>query len=448
MEVNIQTFYWWQYRKHGLRYAGGIMMKKKYARYIFPSMLSFLLTGIYSIVDGIFVGRAMGDPGLAAINIAWPLVALIISLGTGIGMGAAVIVSLNNGAGNDKKAAKAEGNALFLLFAGSLLLTFILFLFGEPLLWLLGAKDELLPLAHTYLRFILLGGVVQVFASGMVPLMRNRGASFYAMCAMALGCISNILLDYFFVIALNLELMGAALATVLGQVLTLIFCIVFYMRKKNRIALSSIRPDKKTVFSILKVALSPFGLTYLPSVTIIFMNLQALKYGGEEAVSAYAVLAYIISFMELLVQGIGDGSQPLLSLSKGKGDEKSLKRYTQWTFSLGIGFGIAGAVIFMLVRDVLPVFYGTSPKAAAYIIYATPAFALVMALYGLTKPAVSYFYATNRVVRSTLLVYGEIVLTLLFIFVLPLFMGLDGVWYTIPAVQAALGISCILFLKK
>ena len=94
-------------------------MKKKYAGYIFPSMLSFLLTGIYSIVDGIFVGRAMGDPGLAAINIAWPLVALIISLGTGIGMGAAVTISINAGAGNVKKAQRAEGNALFLLLAGA-----------------------------------------------------------------------------------------------------------------------------------------------------------------------------------------------------------------------------------------------------------------------------------------------------------------------------------------
>ncbi len=95
-------------------------MRKKYIGYIFPSMLSFLLTGIYSIVDGIFVGRAMGDAGLAAINIAWPLVALIISLGTGIGMGAAVVVSLNMGAGNTQKAKRAEGNALTLLFAGAL----------------------------------------------------------------------------------------------------------------------------------------------------------------------------------------------------------------------------------------------------------------------------------------------------------------------------------------
>lgn len=423
-------------------------MKKKYMGYILPSMLSFLLTGIYSIVDGIFVGRAMGDPGLAAINIAWPLVALIISLGTGIGIGAAVIMSLNNGAGNKEKAVKAEGNAFFLLLVGSIVLTLILYFGGTSLLQLLGAKGELLPLAVTYLHYILFGGVVQVFATGMVPLMRNHGASFYAMCSMALGCIANIVLDYLFVIVWNYGLEGAALATVFGQVLTLILCIFFFLKKKNRLSLSSLKPDLQTIRSILRVAVSPFGLTYLPSITIIFMNLQALKYGGEEAVSAYAVLAYIISFMELLVQGIGDGSQPLLSLSQGSGDAKSLKTYAKWTFSLGIGFGIVGAVCFYLTRNLLPVFYGTSPQAAAYIVYATPAFSIILALYGLTKPAVSYFYATHKVLRSNLLVYGEIVLTLILIFVLPLFLGLDGVWYTIPAVQVILGFVSILFLLK
>lgn len=91
-----------------------------------------------------------------------------------------------------------------------------------------------------------------------------------------------------------------------------------FPEKENRIPLSLFRPDRQLIKSILRVALSPFGLTYLPSVSIILMNLQTLRYGGEEAVSAYAVLAYIISFMELLVQGIGDGSQPLLSVSEGK----------------------------------------------------------------------------------------------------------------------------------
>ena len=152
-------------------------MQKKYWGFILPSTLSFLLTGIYSIIDGIFVGRAMGDMGLAAINIAWPLVALIIALGTGIGMGASVMVSLNRGAGRDNAADQMEGNALFLLVVSSLILTGILYFFGSPLMTLLGAAGEVHTHAMTYLHYILYGAVIQTVASGLTPLMRNRGAA-------------------------------------------------------------------------------------------------------------------------------------------------------------------------------------------------------------------------------------------------------------------------------
>lgn len=421
-------------------------MRKKYLGYILPSTLSFLLTGIYSIVDGIFVGRAMGDTGLAAINIAWPLVALIIALGTGIGMGASVMVSLNRGAGDEETADRMEGNAFFLLLAGSILLTALLYIAGSPLLALLGAKGEVHAHALTYLHYILFGSIIQVIASGSVPLIRNRGAAVYSMFAMACGCFINIALDYYLVIIEKMGLMGAAVATVLGQSVTLIISLAFYLKKKNRIAFKNLKPDKKAVFSILKVAASPFGLTYLPSVTIIFMNLQCLKYGGEEAVSAYAVLAYLVSFMELVVQGISDGSQPLLSLSKGSGNKKALKSYTVWTFSLGIFLGILSGTLVYLCRYLIPVFYGTSENTAVLIVRSAPAFALVMAMYGLTKPAISYFYATEALFRSSFLVYGEVVLTIAVIFTLPSFLGLDGVWSTMPLVQIILGFISIIFL--
>lgn len=423
-------------------------MGKKYLKFILPSTLSFLLTGIYSIVDGIFVGRAMGDDGLAAINIAWPLVALIIALGTGIGMGASVMVSLNLGAGDEKAADKMEGNAFFLLFVSSLLLTAFLYLAGSPLLALLGAEGVIHGHALTYLSYMLLGGVIQVLASGSIPLMRCRGAAFYSMCSMGCGCLINIALDYYLVLLAGLGLFGAAMATVCGQSITLALCLAFYLRKKNRIPFRNMKPDGKAVSSILKVAASPFGLTYLPSVTIIFMNLQCLKYGGEEAVSAYAVLAYLVSFMELLVQGISDGSQPLLSHSKGSGDTKSLKNYTRWTFSLGIFLGVLSGALVYLLRRHIPAFYGTSEEAARLILRSAPAFALVMAMYGLTKPAISYFYATKRLLRSSFLVYGEALLTLAVIFLLPLLFGLDGVWGTMPLVQLLLGLASVIFLMK
>ena len=124
-------------------------MKRKFMGYIFPSMLSFLLTGIYSIIDGIFVGRAMGDPGLAAINIAWPVVDLTISVGSGLGMGAAVIMSLNVGARQMQKAKKAEASAFLLLLTGGRVRLLLLALLGPSRLFLWGAKGELLPLAWT-----------------------------------------------------------------------------------------------------------------------------------------------------------------------------------------------------------------------------------------------------------------------------------------------------------
>lgn len=423
-------------------------MRKKYFGYIIPSMLSFLLTGIYSIVDGIFVGRAMGDTGLAAINIAWPLVSLLFSLGTGIGMGAAVLVSLNMGSGKKEEALRIEGNAFTLLFISSLLLIAVLYLSGSFLLTLMGTEGEIHGYALTYLNYMLLGGPFQVLASGFVPLMRNRGASVYSMTAMTCGCLLNIVLDYYFILVLDLKLMGAAAASVLGQTLTLLFGLAFYLKKGNRIPGINLKPCAASLKAILKVALSPFGLTYLPSIAILLMNLQCLSYGGEEAVSAYAVMAYLVSFVELFVQGISDGSQPLLSLSKGKGDTASLGSYTRWTFCLTLGLGCISAAATYLCRSLIPVFYGTSPEAEGLFIRYAPAFCLVMLLYGLTKPSVSYFYATNDLVCSGILVYGEITLTVITIFLLPCFLGLSGVWLTTPLVQLILGLCSLVFLLR
>lgn len=423
-------------------------MKKKFIQYIFPSMCSFLLTGVYSIVDGIFVGNAVGDHGLAAINIVWPLIALIAALGTGVGMGTSVLMSLNLGAGNKEKADKTEGTGIALLIASALILTAFLFFLGHPLLLLLGAEGDILSFALTYLHYSLIGCAVQVFATGTLPIMRNLGGSFYAMISMAVGCAANIFLDWLFVFELDMAIKGAALATISGQFITLLFCLYFYLKPQNRIPLACLKPDWHLGRSIIKIGLSPFGLTYLPSVTIIFMNLQSLKYGGTEAVSAYAVLAYVLSFMELVVQGISDGSQPLLSYSRGKQDFHALKTYTLWTFLLTFVIGILGGGFIFLFRDMIPVVYGTSAETAEIILNAAPAFALVMILYGFSKCVISYLYATNQIVFSSLMVYGEILLTFVFIWLLPLLLGLDGVWYTMPAVQAVLVAAGSLFLLK
>jgi len=422
-------------------------MRKEFCKYIFPAMGSFLLSGIYSIVDGIFVGNAVGDDGLAAINLAWPLVALIISLGTGIGIGGSVIISLNKGADKHETAEKAEGTTIFFLIFSSLILIAILFFAGGPLLTLLGAKGVLHEYALIYINYLLIGAVFQVCACGLLPLIRNKGATIFAMVSMACGCITNIILDWIFVITLDMGMKGAALATVAGQIFTIILCILFYLKPENRIKLSYLIPDFKIIKSIIRVGISPFGLTYLPSVTIIFMNLQTLKYGGNAAVSAYAVLAYILSFMELMIQGISDGSQPLLSLCQGAGKKKELAIYKRWMYILAIGTGGISGIITFLLRNHIPFLFGASESSSQIIVDATPAFALVLFLYGISKAMISYFYATDKTTASAVMVYGEVLITVGLIYLLPLWFSLDGVWYTMPVVQLILICIGLIFTR-
>lgn len=423
-------------------------MRKEFCRYIFPSMFSFFLTGIYSIVDGIFVGNAVGDSGLAAINIVWPLAALIISLGTGIGMGASVIVSINRGAGNKEKAEQAEGNAFFLILVGTLILVTVLGLSHTFLLNIMGAKGMILIYCQQYIRVLLIGSFAQISATALLPLIRNHGASIFAMVSMALGCITNILLDWVFVFEFSWGIWGAAFATVCGQVLTLVLCLGFFLRKPYRSVFRHLKPDTSLIKSILKVGASPFGLTYLPSITIIFMNLQTLKYGGTPAVSAYAILAYILSFMELLIQGISDGSQPLLSLSRGGGKIKELKTYRKWMFLLAVGFGAISGIVTVALQDQMAFLFGASPEASAHIADSALPIGIALLLYGFSKPAISYFYAINQTTPSSIMVYGEVALTVGLIYLLPLFFDLMGVWYTMPLVQLLLSLIGIFFLKR
>ncbi|MDE7330863.1 MAG: hypothetical protein K2O16_01295 [Lachnospiraceae bacterium] len=166
---------------------------------VIPSVLAFALSGIYAIVDGFFIGNSIGDIGLSTINVAYPVVALMQAIGTGIGMGGAVIYSISVAAG-DKKGADtyAKGTGGFLLLA-SIAATAVMYIILEPVLKLLGAEGDILTFGVEYLRIIVLGAVFQVFSTGIVPLIRNYNGAAFAMASMIAGFLTNILLDYTFV---------------------------------------------------------------------------------------------------------------------------------------------------------------------------------------------------------------------------------------------------------
>lgn len=202
-------------------------------KFVIPSIIAFALSGIYAIVDGFFVGNTIGDSGLSAINITYPVSALIQSIGTGIGMGGAVYYSINTAEGNKKRANKFIAVSWWLLLIASIIFTLLTLFLATPILSLLGANGTVLAYATQYLKVIALGATLQILGTGLIPFIRNYGSSFWAMFAMLGGFVTNVILDYLFVWVFNQGMIGAALATIIGQGVTLLIAIIYSIRGKR-----------------------------------------------------------------------------------------------------------------------------------------------------------------------------------------------------------------------
>lgn len=236
---------------------------KSFFRYVLPAILSFSLSGVYSIVDGYFIGNRLGDIGLSAVTIAHPIVALLQAIGTGFGMGGAIYFSIYKAKGEDSRARLFIAISNWLMLVFSVILTAMIFFWNSPALRLLGAGGELFIRAKEYIGVISLGTTFQIFGTGLVPFIRNLGGSAYVMVSMIAGFITNIIADYLFVWVWEQGMAGAAIAV-------------------------------------------------------------------------YACIAYTISVISLALQGVGDGSQPLISKYYGAGSFRQLRsiRNLAYGFSL------------------------------------------------------------------------------------------------------------------
>lgn len=400
--------------------------------YVIPSVFAFALSGVYTIVDGLFIGRSLGDIGLASIALGFPVAAFVQAVGTGIGLSGGIYFTIFGAQNDEQKQKNCFSGTIWLLLLLSILLTVVFFLFAEPILRLLGAKGDALTLAVEYVRIIALGAIFQLFATGFVPFIRNMGGATFAMI---MGFVTNIVLDYAFVWVLPWGMAGAAWATIIGQGVTMIAAMLFFIMKKCRVGIV-LFPELLPLWgAVLKVSLSPFGLTYSSTITLLLMNRFLLIYGNEKSVAVYSCISYITAIIYLLLQGVGDGCQPLISLYYGKqkgADAKQTRRIAYWTAF--IISAICVAVVF-LTRTKIGLLFGASASTNASVGKYLPFFLATVLFLAFVRITTSYFYATEKAILSYLLVYAEPVCTLMFLLVLPLIFRLDGVWAAIPLAQ-------------
>ena len=423
-------------------------MIPEYLKYILPTMLTFTLAGIYSIVDGIFVGHAVGDAGLAGINVAYPLVCLILAVGTGLGMGGGVISSIARGEGNSARATRVIGVTMFMLFAASLPILELYILFAEQLGAALGGQGEPLVQAVYYLQVIAVGAPFPVLVTGCTPLIRNRGQVAYAMAVQLLAGVINVVLDYVFVMQWGRGTAGAAEATVVAQIVAFLFVLAFFARRDNRIPLRDLLPDASICAHIVKLGAAPFGLALLPEVSTVVNNVSLSYYGGEVALAAYAAIAYVAFFVQIMIQSVGDGSQPLISVYRGAGNADAVRRLRNTNYAVAIALGMAGLGLMFAISDLIPPLFGASEAAAPIIVYALPVFSICYIFYGFTHTTTSYFYAVDDARCSNALVVAEAVIVCIVVFVMGRLFQVDGIWFAPTVLQIILAIIAGTFLYR
>ena len=423
---------------------------KLFFRYVIPSMISMLTAGVYTLVDGFFVGWGAGNDGLAAINVAFPLSLLIVACGEMIGTGGAINIALARGRGARRTADLFLGNSLAMLVPAAVLLAGLI-PFLNPILSAVGAAPALLPAAREYAVITLGGGIFMMAAVCLVAAMRNDGAPKPAMAIMVAGLAANIVLDWLFVLVLHGGVAGSAWATVLSQAICFALAAGYFAagRSHFRFSRRCFRLKRRIVRRIIPAGLPSFGVQISVAAVILLHNRQALLYGGVAAVAAYAIISYVEAMILMLQQGIGLGIQPVVSFLHGAGDTERREKIARYGVISAVLIGAGGLLLSAGGYRLIPALFNASGDVVAVAGRGLIISAAVYPFLGLQKVSEAYFQAMDRPGMASLLVYLDCFLVLpLSLLLLPLWRGADGIWAAMPVSKLLMFGVVLLFWRR
>lgn len=416
-------------------------MNFKLSKYIIPSVIAMVVVGTNTNIDGFFIGNIMGDSGLAAINIVWPIVAFIVSVGTGIGVGGSVIFNQKRGSGKISEAETVKNTTFaFLTIIGTALSLFFP-IASKRLLMLMGAAEDVLVYAVSYAVVIGIGAVFQVVGAGVLVMLRNCGKTYQAMIYSLAGLVIHLVLDI--LLADRFQMAGVAAATVISQIAISVMGIISLGIDKT------VRPAMKDTSDIIKSSSAPFGLNFVPSLVLLYTNYFALKCGGVSAVSAYAVMSYAVYTFDYIFQGVCDGVQPIISYCIGAEDKKGECRAMKCSGLILIVFSIVFCLLTPLMIRMMPKVFAVSDEARNMMNIGFIIYAMSYPCKAAVKYVCSYYYSCGKSKISNILVYLDpLFLTPVLLYILSAVMGINGVWLAMTLSQFSLAVAGIVILLK
>lgn len=424
--------------------------KKLFYQYVIPSIGSMLVTSLYVVVDGIFVGRGIGAGALAAINMAGPYIMAIIAVSMMITVGGATLTAISFGQNRDKDANSYFISSMKMILAFSLIMTLVSVCFPHSIARLFGASDILLEDTATYLRYFVTFGIFFCSSMALSAFVRNDGAPRLAFWGMVAGGVSNIFLDWLFIFPLQMGIKGAAIASGLGQALACLLLMTHFWRHKGQLRLRNTAFRGSAALEIVKRGTPEFMNQLFQPVTVLCYNLLALSIFGEIGVSAFSVVYYILTITVSVFIGLSQGIQPLIGRSFGEGNEQNERYY--YLKGMGLNFLLALIVyllMFVAGRPVIAIF-NTDPQLIAIGCDCIRIYGLSFMFTAINIVGITYFTATKRTKQALIIsVLRCLVFIPILIFLLPVMFGKGAVWSGIimAEVLAIFVVATLTFLQ-
>ena len=405
-------------------------------QYALPAIVAMTASSLYNIIDRAMIGQVVGPEAIAGLGITFPFMNLSAAFGAAVGVGSSTCISVKLGQKDYKTAEHLLGNTVTLNLIVGFLFMVVCLVFLDPILRFFGASDATLPYAREFMIIILLGNMITHMYFGMNAVLRAAGKPRHAMYATLFTVGMNILLVVAFVWWFRWGIRGAALATITSQTLALCWQMWVFSDKRELLHLKRgiYRLESQLVKNIIAIGISPFLMNVTSCIIVIFMNNQFVRYGGDMAVGAYSIANSMAMVFFMFVMGITQGMQPIVGYNYGAEKFDRMLRCLWLAIAVATSILLVGWALAMLFPWQIARIFTTDPTLLDMSARGIRLDMLVFPIIASQAVITNFFQCIGKVKISIFLSLTRQLLMLLpLAYLLPLWMDLDGVWYSMPA---------------
>ena len=392
-----------------------------------PAIAAQIINVLYNVVDRMYIGHIpdIGARALTGVGVTMPVIMAVSAFAYLISMGGSPRASIMMGRQDYNKAEEIVGNCAMTLIIISVTLTIILLLFSKPLLMVFGASENTIIYALRYLRIYSMGTIFVQLALGLNAFITAQGKAKTSMFTVLIGAVTNIILDPIFIFVFNMDVRGAALATIISQAISCIWILSFMTSKRTvlKLKLKNLKISPNIILPCLALGFSPFIMQFTESILFVSFNTSLLKYGGDLAVGAMTILSSIMQFSFLPIMGLTQGAQPIISYNYGANNLNRVKSAFKILLISCLSFSFLMWVISEFFPYIFVRIFTSDEELINYAIWALKIYMAASLIFGAQTACQQTFVALgNAKISAFLAILRKVILLIPLIFILPIFM--------------------------